>query len=76
MDGGAIKLYGSPDAQPTMRPSMQVDIVELKSATNFGYLMAIFFMDLCTDKSCIGIIADRLNKKWLIVGSLFVCSPW
>ena len=34
----------------TMKPTMQVDIVELQSATNFGYLMAIFSMDLWTDE--------------------------
>jgi hypothetical protein len=26
----------------TLRPSMQKDIVELASAENFGYLMAVF----------------------------------
>lgn len=58
----------------TMRPSMQVDIVELQSATNFGYLMAIFLWIYGFMSPVSGIIADKLNRKWLIIGSLFVWS--
>ena len=58
----------------TMRPSMQVDIEELQSATNFGYLMAIFLWIYGFMSPLSGIIADRTNRKWLIVGSLCVWS--
>ncbi len=58
----------------TMRPSMQVDIVELQSATNFGRLMAIFLWIYGLMSPISGLVADRLNRKWLIVGSLFVWS--
>ena len=58
----------------TMRPSMQVDIDELQSATNFGYLMAIFLWIYGFMSPLSGIVADRFNRKWLIVGSLFVWS--
>ena len=58
----------------TMRPSMQVDIDELQSATNFGYLMAIFLWIYGFMSPVSGIVADRFNRKWLIVGSLFVWS--
>jgi len=58
----------------TMRPSMQVDIAELESATNFGYLMAIFLWIYGFMSPVSGIIADRANRKWLITGSLFVWS--
>jgi MFS family permease len=58
----------------TMRPSMQVDIAELQSATNFGYLMAIFLWIYGFMSPVAGIIADKTNRKWLIVGSLCVWS--
>jgi len=58
----------------TMRPSMQVDIEELQSATNFGYLLAIFLWvyGLCSPLA--GLVSDKFNRKRLIVGSLFVWS--
>ena len=58
----------------TMRPSMQMDITELQSATNFGRLMAIFLWIYGFMSPVSGLVADRLNRKWLIVGSLFVWS--
>lgn len=58
----------------TMRPSMQVDISELQSATNFGRLMAVFLWIYGFMSPVAGIIADKINRKWLIVASLFIWS--
>ena len=58
----------------TMKPAMQVDIAELQSATNFGYLMAIFLWIYGLMSPVSGLIADRFSRKWIIVGSLFVWS--
>ena len=58
----------------TMKPSMMVDIAELAKAENFGRLMAIFLWIYAFMSPVSGIIADRLNRKWMIVGSLFVWS--
>jgi len=58
----------------TMRPFMMEDISELISATNFGRLMAIFLWIYAFMSPLSGMIADRLNRKWLIVISLFVWS--
>lgn len=58
----------------TMKPSMMADIHELVSAENFGRLMAVFLWIYAFMSPVSGIIADRLNRKWLIVGSLFVWS--
>ncbi len=58
----------------TMRPFMEGDIADLVSATNFGRLMAIFLWIYAFMSPFAGMIADRLNRKWLIVGSLFVWS--
>lgn len=58
----------------TMKPSMMIDIQELVMAENFGMLMAVFLWIYAFMSPVSGIIADRLNRKWLIVGSLFVWS--
>ncbi len=58
----------------TMKPSMMVDIAELQTAANFGRLMAIFLWIYAFMSPVSGIIADRLNRKWLIVASLFIWS--
>lgn len=58
----------------TMKPSMMIDIAELVSATNFGRLMAVFLWIYALMSPISGVIADRVNRKWLIVGSIFVWS--
>jgi len=58
----------------TMKPSMMVDIAELETAANFGRLMAVFLWIYALMSPVSGIIADRLSRKWVIVGSLFVWS--
>lgn len=58
----------------TMKPFMEADIPDLITATNFGRLMAIFLWIYAFMSPLSGIIADRLNRKWLIVVSLFVWS--
>lgn len=58
----------------TMKPSIQLDIRELESATNFGRLMAVFLWIYGLMSPVSGIIADKVSRKWLIIGSLFVWS--
>lgn len=58
----------------TMKPAMEVDIEALRSATNFGYLMGIFLWVYGLMSPVAGIIADKVNRKWLIAGSLLVWS--
>jgi MFS family permease len=53
---------------------MQMDIRELAIAENFGRIMGIFLLIYGLMSPIAGIIADRVNRKWLIVGSLFVWS--
>lgn len=72
--GGALLNYMDRQMLSTMKDAMQVDIVELQSATNFGYLMAIFLWIYALMSPVSGVIADRMSRKWLIVGSLFVWS--
>ena len=70
----ALLNYMDRQMLSTMRPAMQMDIAELRSATNFGYLMAIFLWIYGLMSPISGLIADRFNRKWLIVGSLLVWS--
>ncbi len=70
----ALLNYMDRQMLATMRPSMQVDIAELQQATNFGRLMAVFLWVYAFMSPVAGMIGDRLNRKWLIVGSLFVWS--
>lgn len=72
--GVALLNYMDRQMLSTMKDAMQVDIVELQSATNFGRLMAVFLWIYGLMSPISGMIADRLNRKWLIVGSLFVWS--
>lgn len=58
----------------TMQASMQLDIKELAIAENFGRVMGIFLLIYGLMSPVAGALADKLNRKWLIVGSLFVWS--
>ena len=70
----ALLNYMDRQMLSTMRDSMQMDIAELKSAEAFGFLMAIFLYIYGFMSPIAGTIADRVNRKWLIVGSLLVWS--
>lgn len=58
----------------TMREAMQLDIAELRKAEAFGVLMAVFLYIYGFMSPVAGVVADRVNRKWLIVVSLFVWS--
>ena len=58
----------------TMQAAIGADITELQQAQNFGRLMAIFLWVYALVSPFAGSIADRLSRKWLIVGSLGVWS--
>src|SRR5699024_4953156 len=58
----------------TMQPAMSVDIVALQSAEKFGLLMGIFLWVYGFMSPIAGIIADKVDRKWIIIASLFVWS--
>lgn len=58
----------------TMQEAIGRDISELQQAQNFGRLMAIFLWIYAIVSPFAGSIADRLSRKWLIVGSLGIWS--
>ena len=64
--GVALLNYMDRQMLSTMKDSMQIDIVELQSAANFGRLMAVFLWIYGLMSPVAGLIADRLNRKWLM----------
>ncbi len=64
----------------TMQDAMAMDIPELNplvspnSAEAFGFLMSIFLYIYAPMSPIAGLVADKVNRKWLIVVSLFVWS--
>ena len=70
----ALLNYMDRQILSTMRPAMAIDIVELESAAVFGNLMAVFLWIYGFMGPVAGMVADKWNRKWLIVGSLFVWS--
>lgn len=72
--GVALLNYLDRQMLSTMKPTMMLDIPELQSATYFGQLMAVFLWIYGCMSPVAGLLADRLSKAKLIVGSLFVWS--
>lgn len=70
----ALLNYMDRQMLSTMREAMQIDIAELETAVNFGRLMAIFLWIYGFISPFAGAIADRVSRKWLIIGSLGVWS--
>ena len=58
----------------TMQAAIGVDIAELQHAQAFGRLMAVFLWVYAVVSPFAGSVADRISRKWLIVGSLGVWS--
>lgn len=70
----ALLNYMDRQMLSTMKDAMVIDFSELQKAEAFGFLMAIFLYIYGFMSPVAGVIADRVNRKWLIVGSLFVWS--
>lgn len=72
--GVALLNYLDRQMLSTMKSAIMVDITELQAATNFGRLMAVFLWIYAFMSPIAGMIADRISKKKVIVGSLLVWS--
>lgn len=70
----ALLNYMDRQMLSTMQEAMKANIIELNKAEAFGALMAVFLWIYCFMSPVAGIITDKLNRKWLVVGSLFVWS--
>ena len=63
----ALLNYMDRQMLSTMQEAMKVDIVELNKAEAFGALMAVFLWIYGFMSPIAGMIADRVNRKWLVV---------
>lgn len=70
----ALLNYMDRQMLSTMRTAMAADITDLESTIMFGKVMAAFMWIYGFMSPISGIVADRFNRKWLIVGSLAVWS--
>ena len=70
----ALLNYMDRQMLSTMQEAMKADIAELNRAEAFGALMAVFLWIYGIVSPFAGIVADRVNRKWLVVGSIFVWS--
>lgn len=58
----------------TMQGAIAADITKLQEGEAFGTLMAVFLWVYGLVSPFAGMVADRVSRKWLVVGSLFVWS--
>lgn len=70
----ALLNYMDRQMLSTMKEAMSHSMPELEKAETFGNLMAAFMWIYGLMSPFAGAIADRMNRKWLIVASLFVWS--
>ena len=70
----ALLNYMDRQMLSTMQSNIALDIPSLRNAEAFGALMAIFLWVYGIASPFSGAVADRISRKWLIVGSLGVLS--
>ena len=58
----------------TVRESMRADIPSIANDQDFGTLMAVFMWVYALLSPVGGFIADKFNRRWTVIGSLFAWS--
>src|SRR6202161_2649282 len=58
----------------TIRASIRADIPSIANDRDFGVLMAVFMWVYAFLSPVGGFIADKFNRHWTIIASLFVWS--
>ncbi len=58
----------------TIRASIRADIPSIANDQDFGTLMAVFMWVYAFLSPFGGFVADKYNRRWTVIGSLFVWS--
>lgn len=58
----------------SIRASIRADIPSIANDQDFGTLMAVFMWTYAFLSPVGGYVADRFNRRWTVIGSLFVWS--
>ena len=58
----------------TIRASIRADIPSIANDAQFGVLMAVFMWVYAFLSPIGGFVADKFNRRWTVIGSLFVWS--
>jgi len=58
----------------SIRSSIRADIPSIANDADFGALMAVFMWVYALLSPLGGFIADKFNRRWTVIGSLFVWS--
>ena len=58
----------------TIRASIRADIPSIVNDQDFGTLMAVFMWVYALLSPVGGFLADKFNRRWAVIGSLFVWS--
>jgi MFS family permease len=58
----------------SIRSSIRADIPSIANDQDFGTLMAVFMWVYAFLSPVGGFIADKFNRRWMVIGSLFVWS--
>ena len=58
----------------TIRASIRADIPSIANDQDFGTMMAVFMWVYAVLSPIGGFVADKFNRRWTVIGSLFVWS--